>query len=176
MRWLRVVLGLVVLLALVAIGVGFALPSAYKVERSLVIDAPPERIYPLVASPRRWPQWSIWTRRDPAMAIEYFGPESGQGAGWRWNSKTEGRGEMTLVAADPAHGLHYTLYFPDFDSTSTGEMRFEPSGAGTRVTWTNAGDVGHNPFKHYLAATMDRLVGPDFDAGLHNLKALAEKT
>jgi hypothetical protein len=26
-----------------------------------------------------------------------------------------------------------------------------------------------------LAAFMDRLVGPDFDAGLHNLKALAEK-
>jgi uncharacterized protein YndB with AHSA1/START domain len=175
MRWLRVVLGIVVLLALVVIGVGFALPSAYKVERSLVVDAPPERIYPLVASPRRWPQWSIWTRRDPAMAIEYFGPESGKGAGWRWNSKTEGRGEMILVEADPARGLHYTLYFPDFDSTSSGDILFEPAGAGTRITWTNAGDVGHNPFKHYLAATMDRLVGPDFDAGLHNLKTLAER-
>jgi uncharacterized protein YndB with AHSA1/START domain len=175
MRWLRIVLGTVVLLGLVVIGIGFALPAGYKVERSLVIEAPPERIFPFIAAPRRWAQWSIWTRRDPAMAIEYFGPESGAGAGWRWDSKTEGRGEMTLVEADPARGLRYTLYFPDFDSTSSGAIVLAASGIGTKVTWTNAGDVGHNPLKHYMAAAMDRLVGPDFDAGLHNLKALAEK-
>ena len=175
MRWLRIVLGTVVLLGLVVIGVGFVLPSQYKVERSVVIETPPDRIYPFIATPRRWPQWSIWTRRDPAMAIVYFGPESGTGAGWRWDSKTEGRGEMTLVEADAAHGMRYTLYFPDFDSTSTGAIVLEPTGTGTRVTWTNAGDMGRNPLKHYMAAAMDRLVGPDFEAGLHNLKTLAEK-
>ena len=175
MRWLRILLITVALLALVVIGVGFALPGDYRIERSVVVEAPPERIYPLVATPRRWLQWSVWTRRDPAMAIEYFGPESGAGAGWRWNSRSEGRGEMTLVDADPAHGLRYTLYFPDFDSTSSGAIVLAPAGAGTRVTWTNAGSVGRNPLKHYLAATMDRLVGPDFEAGLRNLKALAEK-
>ena len=175
MRWLRIVLGTVVLLGIIVIGIGFALPSDYRVERSVDVEAPPERIYPFVAAPRRWQQWSIWTRRDPAMTIVYFGPESGAGAGWRWDSKTEGRGEMTLVEADPAHGLRYTLYFPDFDSTSTGSIVLAPTSAGTRVTWTNAGSTGRNPLKHYLAATMDRLVGPDFEAGLHNLKTLAEK-
>jgi len=35
--------------------------------------------------------------------------------------------------------------------------------------------VGGNPLKHYLAMMMDRMVGPDFEAGLANLKALAEK-
>jgi uncharacterized protein YndB with AHSA1/START domain len=151
------------------------LPSGYKVERSLVVEAPPDRIFPLVAAPRRWMQWSIWTRRDPGMAIEYFGPESGAGAGWRWDSKTEGRGEMTLVEADPAHGLRYKLYFPDFDTTSTGAIVLAPEGTGTRVTWNNLGDMGRNPLKHYMAAAMDRLVGPDFEAGLRNLKTLAEK-
>ena len=48
-------------------------------------------------------------------------------------------------------------------------------GNATRVTWTNNGDVGGNPVKHYLAVMMDRMVGPDFEAGLANLKALAEK-
>jgi hypothetical protein len=46
---------------------------------------------------------------------------------------------------------------------------------GDAVTWSNSGDVGANPLKHYLAAGMDRMVGPDFEAGLANLKALAEK-
>jgi hypothetical protein len=175
MRWLKIVLGAVVLLAAVVIGIGFVLPAEYKVERTIVIEAPPERIYPLVATPRRWTHWSIWTRRDPAMAIAYFGPESGTGAGWRWTSKTEGSGEMTLVEADPSFGMRYRLFFPDFDAVSTGDFLLQPDGAGTRITWTNVGNVGRNPLKHYLAATMDRLVGPDFDAGLLNLKAIVER-
>ena len=176
MRWLKIFLGAIVVLVLGFVLVGFALPSQYSVERQLVINAPPERIYPLVAAPKRWMQWSIWTHRDPTMHIEYFGPESGVGAGWRWDSKTEGRGEMTFVTADPARGLSYKLYFPDYNSTSTGDFLLAAEGNGTRVTWTNHGDVGHNPLMHYMAVAMDRLVGPDFEAGLMNLKVLAEKS
>ncbi|MCK9684354.1 SRPBCC family protein [Scleromatobacter humisilvae] len=175
MRWLvRVAAGLVavVLLAVVA---GFLLPDTYRVERSAVVNAPPERIYPLVAAPKRWPEWSMWNRRDPAMAMTFFGPESGAGAGWSWDSKTEGKGRMTFLTADPARGFTYQLYFPDYDSTSTGDIRFEPQGDATKITWTNAGSVGRNPLMHYMARFMDRMVGPDFEAGLANLKTLAER-
>ena len=55
-------------------------------------------------------------------------------------------------------------------------MKLEPSGQGTRVTWTNQGDVGTNPINRYFAQAMDRLVGPDFETGLKNLKALAERS
>ena len=175
MRWLKIILGGAVLAILAVVAIGYALPSKYTVERSLVIAAPPARIYPLVADPRRWMQWSIWTRRDPAMHITYFGPESGTGAGWRWDSRTEGRGEMTFLSADPEHGFTYKLYFPDYESTSTGDITLAAVDGGTRVTWSNRGDVGANPLQHYMAAAMDRLVGPDFEAGLVNLKQLAEK-
>ncbi|HEX4511160.1 MAG TPA: SRPBCC family protein [Burkholderiaceae bacterium] len=175
MRWIKITLAAVVLLVVGVLALGYALPSQYRVERSIVIDAPVARIYPLVSAPRMWLRWSIWTHRDPGMKIEYFGPDSGTGAGWRWDSRSEGRGEMTLTRTDPDTGFDYKLYFPDYQSTSTGEFRMTPEGNGTRVTWNNHGDVGSNPLHHYLAAFMDRLVGPDFDAGLHNLKALAEK-
>jgi len=175
MRWLKFALVAVVLLMVAVVAVGYALPAEYKVERTIVINAPPERIYPLVAAPRRWMQWSIWTRRDPQMTVSYFGPETGAGAGWRWDSKTEGRGEMTFTAADPARGLTYKLYFPDFESTSTGDFLLTPDASGTRIIWNNSGSVGSNPLRHYMAVAMDRLVGPDFEAGLANLKVLAEK-
>jgi hypothetical protein len=55
-------------------------------------------------------------------------------------------------------------------------MKLEPAGQGTRVTWTNEGDVGSSPINRYFAQAMDRLVGPDFEAGLKNLKAIAERT
>jgi hypothetical protein len=175
MRWIKITLGTILLVVVAIVAVGYALPAQYVVERSIVINAPASRIYPLVSAPRMWAQWSIWTHRDPAMKIVYFGPDSGTGAGWRWDSHTEGRGEMTLTQADPTSGFTYKLYFPDYESTSTGEFRMTPEGSATRVTWNNRGDVGSNPLHHYMAAFMDRLVGPDFEAGLHNLKALAEK-
>jgi uncharacterized protein YndB with AHSA1/START domain len=175
MRSLLRVVGGLVLVAVLVVVAGFFVPSTYRVERSLVIAAPPERLYPLVAAPRRWPEWSMWNRRDPAMAMSFFGPESGAGAGWSWVSRTEGKGRMTFLTADPARGFTYELYFPDYQSTSTGDIRFERQGAGTRVTWTNVGSVGANPLMHYMALAMDRMVGPDFEAGLANLKAIAER-
>ena len=175
MRWLLRIAGGLVLVALLVVVAGFFVPSSFRVERSLVISAPPERLYALVGTPRRWPEWSIWNRRDPAMAMTFFGPEAGAGAGWSWQSRTEGRGRMTFLTADPEKGFTYELFFPDYDSTSTGEIRFERQTVGTRVTWTNVGDVGRNPLLHYMALVMDRMVGPEFDAGLANLKVLAEK-
>jgi len=175
MRWLIRIVGGLVAVVLLAVVAGFFVPDTYRVERSAVINATPDHIYPLVATPKRWPEWSIWNRRDPAMAMSFFGPESGAGAGWRWDSKTEGKGRMTFLTADTAKGFTYELFFPDYNSTSTGDIRFEPQGNATKVTWTNAGSVGRNPLMHYMALAMDRMVGPDFEAGLANLKVLAER-
>ena len=57
---------------------------------------------------------------------------------------------------------------------SSGQLRLETAGAGTRVTWTNEGDMGANPVNRYFGLFMDRLVGPDFEGGLKNLKVLVE--
>lgn len=168
-------LGLLGLAALIVIG-GYALSPRYAVTRSVVIAAPAEKIYPLVADPRAWAQWSVWNQRDPTMAITYSGPPQGAGAKWAWKSATEGSGEMSFTAAEPNQRVAFDLYFPDFGSTSTGELRFEPQGSGgTRVSWTMDGDMGKNPVFHWLALFGDKLVGPDFEAGLQRLKAVAEK-
>jgi carbon monoxide dehydrogenase subunit G len=82
---------------------------------------------------------------------------------------------MEFTRVEPDRTVEYALTLADFNMKSTGALRLEPNGNATRVTWSNTGDVGGNPLKHYLAAAMDRLAGPDFEAGLANLKALAEK-
>jgi uncharacterized protein YndB with AHSA1/START domain len=170
----------VIVLVLAAVGAllflgGLALPGRFHIERSVVSSAPPAKAYALVADPHHWKQWTVWNRRDPAMAITYFGNPAGANSGWAWQSKTEGDGKMTLTAVTSDQRVAYDLYFPDMDSTSTGELRFEPAAAGTRITWTMDGDMGANPLMHWMALMMDRMVGPDFEGGLANLKALAEQ-
>jgi len=156
------------------VAVGFFLPSAFLVSRSVVVNAPPKKIFDLVVEPRQWVRWSEWNRRDPNMKITYKGPPFGMGSRWEWVSKSEGTGSMEFTRVEPDRAVEYALTFADYNMKSSGALRLEPEGELTRVTWTSSGDVGGNPVKHYLAAMMDRLVGPDFEAGLANLKALAE--
>jgi len=170
----KVLFGIVSLVAVLVV-VAFFLPSHYKVERSIEIAASPEKIYQYIESPRAWPQWTVWNQRDPNMQITYLGPEKGEGAKWSWKSQTEGSGGMDFIKADAPRSLDYKLSFPEFNMTSSGRLALTPVGTVTKVTWTNEGDVGLNPVMRYFSLGMDSLVGGDFEAGLTNLKTLAEK-
>jgi uncharacterized protein YndB with AHSA1/START domain len=171
-QWVLAVVGAI---ALVIVLGGFLVPSTFKVERSVQIDAPADRIYDDVVEPRKWKDWSVWTTRDPQMHIVYAGPPFGMGARWSWESKQEGSGSMEFTHVEPNQRVDYALTLPAFNMRSTGSITLEPAAGGTRVTWTTAGDVGGNPLKHYLAAAMEHMVGPDFEQGLANLKTVAEK-
>jgi uncharacterized protein YndB with AHSA1/START domain len=174
MKIVKRVVSILVVLAVALVAIAYALPSHYRVERSVDIDAPPSRIYPLVAETAAWKRWSAWNQRDPAMTIVYAGPASGSGAQWRWHSKTEGNGEMTFTSAEVDRRIGYKLFFPDFESTATGTITFDAaSPTTTRVTWTNEGELGNNPVMRWMGLSMDRMVGNDFALGLANLKALA---
>ncbi len=62
-----------------------------------------------------------------------------------------------------------------FEVTNRVEFTPQPPGAHTQVTWAMSGPM---PYVSKLMTTfvsMDRMVGPDFETGLANLKALAEK-
>jgi uncharacterized protein YndB with AHSA1/START domain len=175
LKWIKwLAIALVALVALLFVG-GLALSGNFTAVRSTTIQAPADKVYGLVADPREWKRWSVWNQRDPAMAITYSGPPAGSGAGWEWKSKTQGDGKMTFTAAEPGRRLAYDLYFPDFGTTSRGDLTLSPDGAGTKVTWTMNGNMGKNPLFRWMALFGDRMVGPDFEAGLANLKALAEK-
>ncbi len=168
-----------VILALVAItvlfvGVGFFLPSEFRVERSITIDAPAEKVFAKISDLRAWRQWGVWYVRDPKMMVAYGGPEMEVGMTSRWQSETQGNGQMEIIAMEPPRKLVYSLYFPDMDMGSTGEFTLQERDGETRVIWVDYGDVGSNPINHYFAAMMDSMIGPDFEAGLANLKTLVE--
>jgi uncharacterized protein YndB with AHSA1/START domain len=175
MKIIKWALGLVLIVAAVLWLGGMVLSPAFYVERRVTIDAPADKVYALVADPRSWNAWSVWNQRDPAMDITYSGPPSGAGAAWAWKSKTQGDGKMTFTAADPGRRVAYDLYFPDFGTTSKGDLTFTPQGSATQVRWTMNGDMGSNPLFRWIALFADGMVGKDFEAGLAGLKAVAEK-
>jgi uncharacterized protein YndB with AHSA1/START domain len=171
LQWTLAVVGAIVLAVVL---VGLVLPSTFAVERTVEIKAPARTIFDYIVEPKQWTKWTTWSKRDPDMRITYSGPPFGLGAKWSWVSKTEGTGSMQFTKVEPDQRVEYALVFPDFGMRSSGAIAIAPAGERTRVTWTQKGDVGPNPLKRYLAVMMDRMVGPEFEAGLENLKALAE--
>ncbi|WP_269533072.1 SRPBCC family protein [Chitinimonas sp. BJYL2] len=170
-RIVLILAGLVVLF----VAIGFLLPSHFRVERSTVIQAPAGKIFAQIDSPAAWKTWTVWNQRDPAMRITYSGPTRGVNAAWQWESATEGNGKMTFTAIEPDRQLTYKLEFPDMGMVSTGIVQLEAAEGGTRVRWTNEGELGGSPVNRYFGLLMDRLVGPDFESGLANLKARVEQ-
>jgi uncharacterized protein YndB with AHSA1/START domain len=174
MRILKWILGLLLALVLVVLVGGMMISPRYQVSRSVEINAPVDKIYALVASPKAWNTWSVWNLRDPTMQIDYSGPESGTGATWAWKSKAEGSGKVIITTAEPGQRVAFDLLMEGFDRPSKGELVFAPAGAGTKVSWSMNGDMGNNPMFRWFALFADRMMGKDFEGGLANLKAKAE--
>lgn len=174
MVWLKrsIIFFAVLIVGLLAIGL--MLPSEYRVERQVIIQAEPEDIYPNVVDLKAWPMWGVWFKRDPNMQVSYSGADRAIGMTSSWRSETQGDGEMEIIDLKHNRRVTYRLYFPDFDMTSTGELTFENADEGTLVTWSDAGDMGLNPVNRYMALFIDGMIGPDFEMGLENLKTVVE--
>lgn len=170
-KWILVGVG--ALVAVFLVGAALITPT-YRVERATTINAPPAKVYALVADPRAWTRWTVWNRREPDMKIAFSGPPSGQGAKWEWEGK-DGKGSMEFTAAQADRSITYRLGFVDMNMFSIGALTLTPQDDATRISWTNEGDMGRNPMMRWFARFMDGMMGPDFEGGLANLKALAEK-
>lgn len=174
---MKVLLRVAMTIVVFAVGlmvVGLFLPADYMVERKIMIKAPPEQIYSEVVDLRQWPKWGVWFKRDPNMEIKYAGPDRAIGMSSHWNSESQGEGEMEITQLVHNQKVIYSLYFPDFDMGSTGAFELTATDSGTLVVWRDSGTVGLNPVDRYFALFMDAMIGPDFDAGLENLKVVVE--
>ncbi len=174
MKILLKILGGLAVLVLLLVVVAFAFPRHYRVERALVMNVKPEAVLAQVADLRAWKNWGAWQERDPGMKLSYSLQTTGVGAWSAWESKSEGNGKMTITEQTPAK-VTYHLEFPDMGTQSTGWIELQPESAGLRVVWVDTGDLGMNPINRWFGLFIEKLIGPDFDRGLANLKKLAEK-
>ncbi|MFN0087484.1 MAG: SRPBCC family protein [Blastocatellia bacterium] len=170
----RFLLGLVSVLAVLVV-VGFLLPASYRVERSVTMRAKPEDVFHHLHTLKTWPEWTAWNhQRYPDMKVSFRGPDAGIGATYDWDGKDVGQGYLTITAADPNKGIEYDLNFQNGEFLSKGGVTMAPAGEEVKVTWVNEGQLGSNPVNRYFGLMMDRMMGPDFEAGLMNLKQKLE--
>jgi len=151
-------------------------PDSFRIERSAVIKAPPEKIFALINDLHQWTAWSPWEGIDPALKRSYSGAPSGKGAAYAWEGNNKvGSGRMEILESVPASRIAIKLDFlKPFEAHNTAEFTLAPAGGGTTITWAMSGPSPYVSKVMGLVFNMDKMVGGQFEQGLANLKAKTE--
>jgi hypothetical protein len=173
MTWLKRTIIALVATTAVFFAVGLALPSEYGVERKLLVDAPAERAFDEVNNLENYNLWSPWKAADPTMKVTYGEKRVGEGASYSWTSEESGEGTLTITSSTPHERIETDLDFGEM-GTAKGYWVFVEKGDSVEVTWGFAGDAGANIPTRYMGLMMDGMVGPQFEAGLAEIKKRAE--
>lgn len=150
--------------------------DTYTVERTTTIDAPADKVYAQIVDFHNWRNWSPWDDLDPDMQRSYSGADSGVGAGYSWTgNRKAGEGQMKITeAVEPSSVQIAVEFLKPFKSSSTTTFNLKPQGDATQVTWTMTGPKTLMTRVIGVFRSMDKMVGPDFEKGLAQLKGTAE--
>jgi Polyketide cyclase / dehydrase and lipid transport len=149
----------------------------FRVQRSIVVKAAPDRILPLIADFHRWAEWSPYEKLDPAMKRVHAGAPQGVGAIYEWegNSKA-GAGRMEIKEVQVPSRVAIQLDFTKpVEGHNIAELSLEPRAGGTEVIWSMRGPSPYLMKLMGVFVNLDRMIGGDFETGLSNLKAVAER-
>lgn len=176
----KILLGTVAVVVLIVVVLAIAIamqPTDYHIERSLTMNASPEKVFAQVNDFHNWDAWSPWLKVDPNAQGTFEGPPSGEGAIFRWAGNDEvGEGSMTILESKPHELIRIKLAFiKPFEDQATTDFHFQPQGDQTEVTWTMD---GKNDFLGkamcLLFFDMDEMIGGKYDEGLATMKKIVE--
>ena len=152
-------------------------PNTFRVSRSITVNAPPERIFPLIDEWNQWFGWSPYEKVDPAMKRRFSGPAAGKGAVYEFEGNSQvGAGRLEILESMPPSRIAIQLDMrKPIEGHNLVEFTLHPEGGTTRVTWTITGNSVYLSKLIGIFLNMDRMIGKSFETGLADLKALAEK-
>ncbi len=169
-------IGLAVLIGVILI-VAAMRPDTFRVERSIDINAPADKIFPLINDYKHWSSWSPYEKLDPAMKRTFSGAPSGKGAVYEWNgNKNVGHGRMEILDTTQASKIIIKLdFFSPFEAHNIAEFTMRPQGSATNVTWAMHGPAPFMTKIIHMFFNMDRMCGDQFAEGLASMKTVSEK-
>jgi len=170
MSTLQIIILCVATLGLLVVST-FLLPRQVLVQRQATVPLSPAAILALAGSNSGYQRFNPYRNSDPQLKVKLFGPVSGVGSGFHFESK-DGKGSQTVVSvADAAVNNQI-----DLGARGQPKQRIEtqPAPTGTTVVWSMQADMGMNPIGRVMGLFMDKIVGPQFETGLKNLALVAQ--
>ncbi|NBB91570.1 MAG: hypothetical protein GVY32_00190 [Gammaproteobacteria bacterium] len=167
---IRKVFGILLALVIALVVIGFLLPTRAEVERSRVIDHPPDVVFEVLTDLRHFTQWAPWTSRNPTMSWRLEGePPRGVGATLVWQETPEAESSrLWIVGVDRPNRIDMKLELGGNEADSWFEL-VEGEG-GLEVRWGMSMRFGAlDLVGRYVGLLLPGLVGRDYGEGLERL-------
>lgn len=174
---------IVIILAALAAVIGGVVAYAstradtFRVMRSATVNAPAEKVFPLINDLHAFNGWNPFAKQDPGMTLDYTGPASGKGAAFSFGGGSGGSGRLEILDSVPSTNVRMRLaMISPMEADNQVDFTLNPEGGATRVTWAMEGGVPLLAKVLHLFVDVDRMVGGTFEQGLADLKATAERS
>jgi len=179
MKALKIIgLALIGIIALALI-TGLFVNGEYKVVREVTINKPKQEVFEFVKYLKNQNKFSVWAKIDPGMKTEFRGEDATVGFVSAWDSQNPkaGKGEQKIVKMAAGERIDYEIHFiKPFESTDYAYMTFETlSENTTKVKWGFNGKMKYPMNLMCLFMDMEKMLAPDLQNGLNNLKNILEK-
>jgi len=173
---LKILVGVVALIVAVLIFAATR-PNTFRIERSIIIHAPANKIFALINNLHSWDSWEPDDRKDATMKKTFSGPASGTGATTEWDSKGQGgKGRLSIIESVPSSKVAIKVDFvKPFEAHNLNEFKLEPDSGGTKVTWSIEASNLYAMKIMGVFFNIPRQFGKHVESGLSNLKSVAEK-
>lgn len=176
MKTLLKIIGIIILLIVAyAIIAMLAFSKDYHFEKSIVINAPKEKVWQHAGSLKGFNTWNPFAKADKNVVITYSGTSGQVGESYHWKGNDQvGEGEQTVVESIPNEKLTSQLHFiKPWEGEAKGSFILTPEGNGTKVTWAMDNEL--TPMMKLMKPMMDNQMGKMFGQGLEDLKKLSEQ-
>ncbi len=141
-----------------------------NISRSVVINAPVEKIFSTLNDFNNWQAWSPWLIMEPEAKVTVREDSKY----YEWEGNRVGAGNMTVLNEKENEHIDYDLTFlKPWKSKANVSFYFKPVKDGIQVTWTMASSLPF--FMFWMKKQMEAFVGMDYDRGLSMLKEHIEK-
>lgn len=174
LKIILILLGVIIAIALIA---AIFLPNSYEVQRKIIIKKPANMVFYQIADFKNWEKWSPWNASDKDAKFTFAGQDGKVGSKMMWDGDTIGKGSMTITKIHEFDRIETDLELIHPWSMKSHEFfTFDHGHGNTLLTWYDVGKLSY-PLGRImnLFYNMDKLMGPDFEKGLKNIKALLEK-
>jgi hypothetical protein len=170
-----VLVGIIALLLIIALFIN----GNYAIEREVTINKPKQEVFDYVKYLKNQNKFSVWAKIDPAMKTEFTGEDASIGFVSAWDSENPkaGKGEQKIIKIDKGERIDYEIHFiKPFDAINYAYMAFEsPSISTTTVKWGFNGKMKYPMNLMMLYMNMEKMLAPDLQNGLNNLKTILEQ-
>ena len=148
----------------------------FNYERSGIINAPAEKIFPYISNLKLGGLWNPYDKKDPNLKRTFVGPGDQVGSAMEFDGNREaGSGKLTILKLVPNQLVEINLMMTKpIHADNLIQYKLTPEGMGTCFTWAMSGDGGFMGKLISVFLDCEKMVTAEFVVGIANLKTVIE--